>query len=127
MKKSAGLLGLIIALAIGYFIFKAEFTQGPMKGAPPKQVIDVVSIKDEMVTMGQAERMYLASHGSYATLDQLQQEGSLTFKGDNFRGYNLSIDVDDGQHFTVTATPADAATAGGPTFTMDDSLQINQQ
>jgi hypothetical protein len=127
MKKSAGLLGLVIALAIGYFIFKAEFTQGPMKGAPPKQVIDVVSIKDQMVTMGQAERMYLASHGSYATLDQLQQEGSLTFKGSDFRGYHLSVDVDDGQHFTITATPADAATAGGPTLTMDDTLNVSQQ
>ena len=127
MKKTAGLLGLVIALGIAYYAFKVEVTQGPMNGAPPKQVIDVVSIKNEMVTMGQAERMYLASHGSYATLDQLHQEGSLTFKGDDFRGFHLAIDVDDGQHFTITATPADAATAGGPTFTMDDTLNIAQQ
>ena len=29
MKKAAGLLGVVIALGVGYYIFKAQMTQGP--------------------------------------------------------------------------------------------------
>lgn len=127
MKKVGGLLGLVIALAVGYFIFKAQFTQGPTGGAPPKQVIDVVGVKNDLLAIAQAERMYLASHGTYASVDQLQQEGSLAFSGTNRRGYNYVAEVDDGQHFRITATPSDPAKEGWPTLAIDETMQISQQ
>ena len=34
MKKAAGLLGVVLALGVGYYIFKAPMTQGPPGGAP---------------------------------------------------------------------------------------------
>lgn len=127
MKKVGGIIGLVIALAIGLFIFKAQFMQGPTGGAPPKQTIDVAGVKSDLLAIGQAERMYLASHGSYATVDQLQQEGSLSFSGTNRRGYNYVADVDDGQHFKITATPSDPAKQGWPTLTIDETMQVTQQ
>jgi hypothetical protein len=127
MKKVAGLLGLVIALGIGWYIFKLQWTQGPMHGAPPKRVIDVVGVKSDLVTIGEAERMYLASHGSYATIQQLYQDNSIDFSGENRRGYNYTAEVEDGQHFMVTATPVDPAKAGWPTLSIDDSMQVSQQ
>lgn len=127
MRAAAGVLGLIIVVAIGWFIIKTQFTQGPTGGAPPKQTIDVVGIKNDLLAIAQAERMYLASHGSYASLDQLQQEGSLAFSGANRRGYNYVAEVDDGQHFKVTATPSDPAKAGWPTLSIDGTMQVTQQ
>jgi hypothetical protein len=32
MKKVGGLLGLVIALGVGYYIFKAQMTTGPSSG-----------------------------------------------------------------------------------------------
>jgi hypothetical protein len=126
MKKMGALVGLIVTLGIAWWIFKAEYTAGPEHGAPPKQIIDVTGIRADLLSIGQAERMYLASHGTYATLDQLQQDGLLLFSPTNRRGYNFTAEISDGQHFKITATPSDASTAGWPTLSIDDSMQITQ-
>jgi len=127
MKAAGGVLGLVIVLAIGWFLVKSQFTSGPTGGAPPKEVIDVVGVKNDLLAIGQAERMYLASHGSYASVDQLQQDGALSFSGTNRRGYNYTADVDDGQHFRITATPSDPAKASWPTLSVDENMQVTQQ
>ncbi len=120
-------MGLVIACAIGYFIFKASVTTGPGGTVvPPKETIDVVGVKNDLLAIAQAERVYLASHGSYAGLDQLQQDGALSFSTANRRGYNYEATVDDGQHFTVTATPADPAKRDWPTLSVDDTMQVSQ-
>ncbi len=127
MKKLGGLLGLVIALGVAYYMFKAEFTQGPMGGAPPKQIIDVVGVKNDLLVIAQAERTYMASHGNYASVEQLEQDGALTFSGTNRRGYDYSAEVDDGQHFKITAKPSDPQKQGWPTLVIDDLMQVTQQ
>ncbi len=127
MKKVGGIVGLVIALGIGYFIFKAQFSQGPAGGAPPQETIDVVGVKNDLVAIAQAERIYLANHGAYASLDQLQQDGNLAFSGTNRRGYNYSAEVVGGQHFKITANPADPAKKGWPTLAIDETMQVSQQ
>jgi hypothetical protein len=127
MKKVGGLIGLVIALGIGYFIFKAQYTTGPVGGAPPKEQIDVVGVRSDLLAIAQAERMYLASNGTYVSLEQLQKDGGLTFSGTNRRGYDYVAEVDDGQHFRITATPVDPAKANWPTLSIDENMQITQQ
>jgi len=127
MKAAGSILGLVIVVAIIWFVVKSQYSQGPTGGQPPKEVIDVVGVKSDLLAIAQAERMYLASHGSYASVDQLQQDGSLTFSGANRRGYNYTAEVDDGQHFKVTAAPSDPAKAGWPTLSIDDTMQVTQQ
>jgi hypothetical protein len=127
MRKIGGLLGVVIALGIGYFIFKTQMTQGPTHGAPPQQVIDVVGVKNDLLAIGQAERMYMASHGTYTTLDQLQKEGMLTVDNGSRRGYDYSVDFQDGRTFQITATPTDPAKKSWPTLTMDETMEIHQQ
>jgi hypothetical protein len=71
--------------------------------------------------------MYLASHGTYASLEQLQQDGAITFSGANRRGYNYTAEVSGGEHFRIVAAPADPAKAGWPTLAIDEMMQITQQ
>ena len=127
MKAAGAILALVVALAIGYFIFKSQFTQGPTGGAPPQQTIDVMGVKNDLLAIAQAERMYLASHGTYASLEQLLQDGALQFSGTNRRGYNYTTEVSGGEHFRIVATPADPAKAGWPTLAIDDTMQVTQQ
>jgi hypothetical protein len=127
MKSAGALLALVIVLAVGYFIYKSQFQQGATGGAPPKEVIDVVGVKNDLLAIGQAERVYLANHGSYASIDQLQTDGSLNFSGTNRRGYNYVAETDDGQHFQVRATPSDPAKSAWPTLSIDENMQITQQ
>ena len=126
MKKVGGLLGIVIALGVGYFIFKAQMTTGPTGGAPPQQTIDVAGVKNDLLAIAQAERMYMASHGSYASVDQLQQDGSIQFSGSNRRGYNYQAEIS-GERFRIVATPVDPTKAGWPTLSIDDTMQVTQQ
>ncbi len=126
MKATAGVLGLVIVLAIVWLVMKTQFRQGPTRGAPPKQVIDVVGVKSDLLAIGQAERLYLASHGSYASLEQLQQDGAISFTATNRRGYNFTAEVNDGQHFRITAAPSDSSMQGWPTLSIDENMQVTQ-
>jgi len=127
MKAAGMILGMLIVVAIIWFVVKTQFSQGPTGTQPPAQTIDVVGVKSDLLAIAQAERMYLASHGSYVSIDDLQQDGSLTFSGANRRGYNYTAEVDDGQHFKITAKPADPAKAGWPTLSIDETMQVTQQ
>ena len=67
-------LGLVPALGCG------------SQPGPPQQQIDVVGIRSELLAIGQAEGHYLVAHSTYATIEQLQQDGSPGLGTDN-RGY----------------------------------------
>jgi len=128
MRAAASVLGLLFVVAITWFVVKSQFSsQGPTGGRPPVDTIDVVGVKNDLLAVAQAERLYLASHGSYASLEELQQEGSLAFSGAERRGYVYTAEVDGGQHFKITATPADPAKATWPTLAVDETMQIVQQ
>jgi len=127
MRAAASVVGLLIVAAIIWYIVKSQYAKGPTGGQPPAETIEVVGVKSDLLAIAQAERMYLASHGSYASVEELQQDGSITFSGSNRRGYNYTAQVDDGQHFTITAKPVDPAKATWPTLAIDDTMQVTQQ
>ena len=127
MRVAGSVLGLLIVVAIVWFVMKSQYSQGPTGMQPPAETIDVVGVKGDLVSIGQAERVYLASHGTYAPIDELQQDGSITFNGTNRRGYNYTADIDGGQHFKITAAPVDPAKANWPTLSIDESMQESQQ
>jgi hypothetical protein len=127
MRVAGSLLALLVVLDIGYFIFKTQFAKAPREGTAPMEQIDVIGVTTDLQAIAQAERMYLASHGAYATVDQLRQEGSVTFSPSNRRGYNYVADLDDGQHFKVTARPVDPSKQGWPTLTIDETMQVSRQ
>jgi hypothetical protein len=114
-------------MAIVWLVVKSEFSQGPTNSQPPAEIIDVVGVKADLLAIAEAERMELASHGSYASVDELQKDGSITFSGTNRRGYNYTAEVEDGQHFRIMASPADSARAGWPTLSIDETMQVVQQ
>ena len=126
MKAAGSIVGLVIAVAIIWFIMKSQFSQGPAGGQPPAETIDVVGVKSDLLNIAQAEKMYMASHGSYVSVDQLQQDGSITFSGANRRGYSYAAETDDGQHFRITARPSDPAKANWPTLSIDETMQVTQ-
>jgi hypothetical protein len=126
MKAGGMIVGLVIVVAIIWFVMKAQYSQGPAGAQPPAETINVVGVKSDLLAIAQAERMYLASHGSYVSVDELQQDGSITFSGANRRGYSYTAEVDDGQHFKITAKPTDPAKASWPTLSIDETMQVTQ-
>jgi len=125
MKQAAAFLGVIITLAVGYFVYREELAPQPGHPSTTLQQVDTVGVTSDLLAIGQAERLYLASHGSYGSVEQLQADGDIAFSGVNRRGCNFTADVDGGQHFRITATPADPAKSG-PALSVDETMEVKK-
>ena len=130
MKTLGGLIASFVAIIIGLLIYNANYQQGPDGIVSPVQrlvqAIELVGVKSDLVALAQAERLYLASHPTYAELDELHEEGSTSLlpHGDR-RGYNYSVTFDEDKHFTITATPKEQEIKGWPTLTIDETMHIS--
>jgi len=125
MRGIVGIAGLLVALGAAYFVYHSYLTGSGPAGAPehPQEQIDVIDIKTNLLTIGQAERTYLNAHGSYGTIEQLQQDGPPSIGADN-RGYVFSAAPNGATSFTVTATPTDPTKAGWPTLVITEAMQV---
>jgi hypothetical protein len=124
--KGMLLVGLLLALGIGYFIYTKSLTSAGVADAPPQQTIDTIDIKTNLMNIGQAERTYLVSHGTYGTLEQLQQDGPPALPAEN-RGYVFSVTPNGAQSFTAVATPTDPNRPGWPTLTIDERMVVTSK
>ena len=116
-----GLIGLVIVLGVGYYLFTRSASAPG--GKPPQQIVDTTAVRQRLLTIAQTERQYFATHGTYATLEQLSQEGLLP-GGTEERGYTLTASVSGSEHFTITASQTDAAKAGWPTLEVTERMEV---
>jgi hypothetical protein len=122
------MLGLLAVLFLGlgggyYFLQPSTAGSGP---TPPQQQIDVVAIRQKLQSIGQAERQYRVTNGTYATLEQLSQADLLP-GGSELRGYTFSATTATNDRFTITATVSDATKAGWPTLEISETMQVTQR
>jgi len=127
MRTSGSILGLVIVIVIIALIYRAQFSRNPDGAGPPKQQIDVVGIKTDLLSIAQSERLYVARHGNYATLDELEKDGFTSFSGSTRRGYAFTTEIDGARRFKITAVPSDPSKSAWPTFTIDETMQLSQQ
>lgn len=130
MRGVMSLVGLLVVLGIGMFVYRSYLTQGTNAGAAGtnnvRAVADISGVKSDLIAMAQAERTYRTLNGKYTSLDDLHSSGDLLVDPSRVRsGYTYSADVSDNQ-FKITATYSGPAT-GMPSLSIDDSMQINQQ
>jgi hypothetical protein len=125
--RSAGLIGVVLALGAGYIIYSAQVTQpGPATSVSPREQIDVMSIRAALLEIGQAERQYVNAHGVYGTLDQLRADGPPEL-GTDRRGYVFAVEPQGAQSFKAIGRPADPARSDWPTLTIDETMQITSR
>jgi len=119
------LVGVLAVLAVGYFVAQQSASSAADQASPQEQ-IDVIGIRQQLLTIGQAQRQYLAAHGEYATIEQLAQDDLLP-GGTEVRGYVFSAVPAGTTGFTVTATPVDAEKSDWPVLEIDESMQVVEQ
>ena len=123
--RNAGLIGLVLALGVGIYLFTKSSTSLPGGGSPLEQ-IDTTAVRQRLLAIGQTERQYLATHDSYATLEQLTADDLLP-GGTEQRGYTFTATVNGNTGFTITATPTDANKAGWPTLEITEAMQVTER
>ena len=129
-----GLVGLLVTAAIGLGIYMYTLKQAaPGPGMVVTQNISLVGVKNDLVAIAQAERMYYTQNGSYADLPTLSSTGTMNITRTSRDGYTYSVDTS-GTGFTVTASytaqplemPAGVAPPHFPTFTVDQTMEVHQ-
>ena len=124
MKATAGFLGIVLALGTAFYLYNAQLTRGAATSASsPQEQIDVTGIRMALVEIAQAQRTYVAAHGTYGTLEQLRADGAPAL-GTERRGYTFQLDTNGSQSFTATARPSEP---GSPTLSIDASMQIAER
>jgi hypothetical protein len=121
-----GLLAVVVALGVGYFVYQSYFSQGGPAGGPPQQQIDVVGVETDLRSMATAERQFFVTHGRYATLEELENQELLT-GGAERRGYRFTADVNGSTGFSIVAEPVDPDKAQWPTLSIDETMQVSRQ
>lgn len=119
MGRAVGFIGLLIAIAVGVWLYtKQATTTGVPGAASPKAAIDMTGVRNDLLAIAQAERRYHALNGKYATLAELRESGD-TSVSDSRGPYAYSVEVGENS-FVVRATYS------GPDATMPRTVSIDQ-
>jgi hypothetical protein len=129
-----GLVALLIGTAVSLGIYMYSLKQSsPGPGMVVTQNISLVGVKNDLLAIAQAERMYYTQNGSYADLPTLTSTGTMNIARTSRDGYNYSVEPS-GNSFTATATytappvdnPAGVTPPHFPTFTVDQTMEVHQ-
>lgn len=118
------LLSLVVVLAIVFISYKLYFSQlkSATGSAAPASTIEATGVKNDLIAIGQAERMYQAEHGSYATLDQLNSSGAMSVAKTGREGYSYAVDSSENS-FRAEAR-CSATVAGCVSYGIDETMEI---
>ena len=129
MSRSLGFIGLIIVVAVAAIVYMKQVQSATPAGAEgagnPHSTIDVAGIKNDLLSIAQAERAHMASQGKYASLDELVSAGELNMVKTRRPGWTFSSNVSE-SGFQVTATyTAGDAPGGTPTrYVVDETGSV---
>ncbi len=134
MKGTIGLIGILVSAALGIGVYMYTLKESaPAPGMVVTQNISVTGVKNDLVAIAQAERMYYTQNGSYADLPTLTTNGTMNIARTSRDGYTYSVEPS-ANSFTVTATytappvanPAGVTPPRFPTYTIDQTMEVHE-
>src|ERR1700693_970504 len=122
MGRAFGFVGTIIVMAVAMYIYSLQLknVSTPGGGSTPAGTANVVGVKNDLISIANAERGYYATEQTYASLDELVSATSIPIKTQR-PPYTYDIETTS-SGFRVTATRDGA---GGPAqFWIDETMQV---
>jgi hypothetical protein len=124
MRSLGSMIGLLIVALIAGLAYKFYFTQSSTGALrTPTQTIDTIGVQNDLVAIGQAERIYQAQHSSYGSLDDLVSSGAMALKKTGRDGYSYEVESST-DTFRVTATCPAATTPGCTNYSIDQNMTV---
>ena len=125
MRSLGGLISLLVVAAIAGLIYKFYLSPGQNSApiAHPTQTIDVIGVKNDLVGIGQAERIYQTEHNSYGSLDDLVSSGALAIKKEGRDGYTYEAEASTDTFRVVAQCPA-ATSPGCTSYAIDQNMEV---
>ena len=123
MGRAIGFIGLLIAVAIGAYIYTKQAKSALPEGvSSPKSAIDMVAVKNDLLAIAQAERRYQTTQSKYGSLAELRENGDTNVQ-DSRGPYSYSVETSE-SGFVAKATYAGPDPAMPKVLSIDQSMQI---
>ena len=122
MGRAFGFIGTIIVMAAGMYIYSIQLknVSTPGGGSTPTGTANLVGVKNDLISIANAERGYYATEQRYASLDELISGKYITIERQR-PPYTYDVETTS-TGFRVTAT---RDSAGGPAqFWIDETMQV---
>jgi hypothetical protein len=127
MTRLFGFIGLLAALGVGMYIYakQAQSTSAAAGANNPKAAVSIIAVRNDLMSIAQAERSYFATEGKYGSLDDLVSSHALTVLHQR-PPYAYDVEIS-GNGFRVTATRSGDDASGTPAeLSVDQDMQFSQ-
>jgi hypothetical protein len=126
MRSIAGIVALLVGALVGLFVYRSSITHSQVTGAAtPEQTINIIGVKNDLLSIAEAERAYQAEHSSIASLDELVSSGELSMKKPGRDGYTYQIEPS-GEGFRVIAR-CPAVVPGCTNYAIDQTMEVRAE
>lgn len=126
MRSVVGLVVVAAIVLVSYKLYFSKMMADSGGRGGPVQTIDVVGVKNDLIAIGQAERMYQTEHASYASMDDLVSSGALSIRKDGRDGYTYDVETSaDGFH-VVARCPAQKF-PGCSNYAIDQGMEVRTE
>jgi hypothetical protein len=129
MSRVFGLVGMLIVLAVGMYIYKQQIIATSAPGgaaATPRGTVDTIGVRNDLMAIAQAERRYYASNGKYVSIEGLISSGELSMQKPGRAQFNYTADVDDAGFRIIADYTGDVA--GVPkSMSIDQNLEFKTE
>jgi len=123
MSRAFGFIGILIAVAIGGYIYSRQIQSASPGNAAhnPTVTINTTAVRNDLIALAQAERRHLASDGNYVSLEELHSNGDTSVSATGRGPYVYSANISSNS-FRITATYQGPDNPGVPlSFSIDDN------
>lgn len=128
MRALASVL-VVALLAGGIYYFYVRRMPTVAEGTAATQAISLTGVQSDLLSIAQAERMYMVQNGNCGSMGELVSSGALAVSKPGRDGYTYSVECS-GSNFSVTAShapvPAGVQGVRYPTMTIDQTMQVRQ-
>lgn len=121
MRAILGFLVVVVALAVGYWLYASSLKTTETK----ERMVSVVGVKSDLLSFANAERIYQATHGTYASVDELYASGILKTQRPARDGYTYSWGSSS-EGFSIIARCQLKLDVPCPSFSIDQNMEIEQ-
>ncbi len=127
MSRAIAFLAVLAAVVVGaWYYMKSTQSASPAGTNNPTATVNLAGVKNDLVTLANAERRHFASEGKYVSIDELRSAGDISMPSNNRGPYSYSADVT-ATGFRVTATCSGACAGLPASFSIDETMQISSQ
>jgi hypothetical protein len=126
--RALAVLLVSAALLVGAYYFYLKKLPTTDEGTAPTQAITLTGVRGDLLQIAQAERTFVATNGSCASLAELMSSNMLSMTRTERDGYTYSVECS-GSEFNAVAHHAPAP-AGSPirypNLAIDQNMQVRE-